>query len=313
MADVRIETVAGELAGQRIDNYLLRVLKGVPRSRVYRLLRRGEVRVNGGRVRPTRRLRAGDRVRIPPLRETGRGEPMAPSTPVRQRLEAAILYEDERMLVIDKPAGLAVHGGSGIAYGIVEALRVMRPEAGCIDLAHRLDRDTSGCLVLAKRRSTLRTLHGLFRDNAVDKHYTALLHGRWPASAQRVELALRAERGPGGERVMRAGANGLAARTDFRLLASYPACSLIEARLHTGRMHQIRAHAAAIGHPVALDHRYGDAEADQWLRGLGLRRLFLHAARLGFEAPHCGPVSFEAPLPGDLRAVLQRLDSAAAD
>lgn len=307
MASVRTETVPEELAGQRIDNYLLRALKGVPRTRIYRLLRRGEVRVNGGRVRPTRRLSAGDQVRIPPVREAAGAETMQPSGQVVGRLEAAILYEDDRLLVIDKPSGLAVHGGSGIAYGVVEALRVMRPRAKFLDLAHRLDRETSGCLVLAKRRSTLRELHALFREGQVDKRYLALVHGRFGAGTRRVEAPLRPEPGKGGERVMRVHADGLAARTDFRCLQSYESWSLVEAVLHTGRMHQIRAHAASIGHPVAMDRRYGSPAADREVRALGLRRLFLHAARLSFEAPGTGAMTIEAPMPDALGAVLRRL------
>lgn len=307
MAGVRTATVPEELAGQRIDNYLLRELKGVPKTRIYRLLRRGEVRVNGGRVRPTTRLNAGDQVRIPPVRETMSGDSPQPSRQVMQRLEAAIIHEDDRLLVIDKPSGLAVHGGSGIAYGIVEALRLMRPQAPFLDLAHRLDRETSGCLVLAKRRSTLRALHTQFRDGQVDKRYLALVQGQFETGQRRVEACLRPEAGKGGERVMRVHPDGLAARTDFRCLRSYDAWSLVEAVLHTGRMHQIRAHAAAIGHPVAMDRRYGSASADREIRPLGLRRLFLHAASLAFDAPHCGRIEVQAALPDDLAAVLDRL------
>ncbi len=307
MAGVRTETIPEELAGQRIDNYLLRVLKGVPKTRIYRLLRRGEVRVNGGRVRPTTRLSAGDRVRIPPVREATGGEAMKPSAQIMRRLEAAIIHEDERILVVDKPSGLAVHGGSGIAYGVVEALRLMRPQARFLDLAHRLDRETSGCLVLAKRRSSLRALHAEFREGRVDKRYLALVHGRFSDGIRRVEAPLRPESGKGGERLMRVHPEGLSARTDFRCLRSYGSWSLVEAILHTGRMHQIRAHAASIGHPVAMDRRYGSHAADREIRPLGLRRLFLHAASLGFEAPHGGRMEVAAPLPDELAGVLERL------
>ncbi|MEX0430561.1 RluA family pseudouridine synthase [Spiribacter insolitus] len=307
MAGVRTETVPEELAGQRIDNYLLRVLKGVPKTRIYRLLRRGEVRVNGGRARPATRLSAGDRVRIPPVREATGGEPMKPSAQIMRRLEAAIIHEDERILVVDKPSGLAVHGGSGIAYGVVEALRLMRPQARFLDLAHRLDRETSGCLVLAKRRSSLRALHAEFREGRVDKRYLALVHGRFSDGTRRVEAPLRPEAGKGGERLMRVHPEGVSARTDFRCLRSYGSWSLVEAILHTGRMHQIRAHAASIGHPVAMDHRYGSRVADQEIRPLGLRRLFLHASSLGFEAPHCGRIEVETPLPDELAKLLERL------
>jgi 23S rRNA pseudouridine955/2504/2580 synthase len=302
-----IHTIPAEGAGQRIDNFLLRHLKGVPRTRVYRLLRRGEVRVNGGRTRPTYRLRAGDRVRIPPVRQAGSDGVTKPSPQVIERLEAAILHEDDRLLILDKPSGMAVHGGSGLAYGIVEALRIMRPRVAFLDLAHRLDRDTSGCLVLAKRRSTLRALHEAFRENAVDKHYLALLQGVPTLAEQRVDAPLRAEAGKGGERVMRVHPQGQSARTDFHVLASYGSWSLVRARLHTGRTHQIRAHAASIGHPVAMDKRYGATGNDPRLRALGLKRLFLHAQTLGFELSSHGPVTVQAPLPGALQRVLDSL------
>lgn len=308
MPGATIHTVAAELAGQRIDNFLLRELKGVPRTRVYRLLRRGEVRVNGGRIRPTYRLAEGDRVRLPPVRQATAGEAMAPSSAVMARLESAIIHEDDRLLIIDKPSGMAVHGGSGIAYGVVEALRLMRPRAPFLDLAHRLDRDTSGCLVLAKRRSALRALHSEFRDNRVDKHYLALLRGPLSPPQQRIDAPLRAEAGKGGERVMRVHPAGQSARTDVALLESYDGWSLVRATLHTGRTHQIRAHAASIGHPVAMDARYGDDRADRGLRTLGLRRLFLHAEHLGFELPGHGRIDVTAPLPDDLQALLSRLE-----
>jgi 23S rRNA pseudouridine955/2504/2580 synthase len=302
---VRTETVPEALAGQRVDNFLLRHLKGVPRTRVYRLLRRGEVRVNGGRVKPTRRLAAGDRVRIPPVRSTDQ-RPTAPSASVAKHLEAAILHEDERLLIIDKPSGLAVHGGSGIAYGIVEALRTLRPQCRFLDLAHRLDRDTSGCLVLAKRRSTLRVIHEAFRDGGVEKRYTALLHGDPGSQRRRVTHPLGSTTGKGGERMIRVDPAGQRAETVFKRVAAYPDCALVQADLYTGRTHQIRVHAASIGHPVAMDDRYGNPTADRRLRSLGLRRLFLHATGLAFDTPE-GRVSVSAPLPDSLTAVLERL------
>lgn len=307
MTGPSIHTIPAEGAGQRIDNFLLRHLKGVPRTRVYRLLRRGEVRVNGGRIRPTYRLTAGDRVRIPPVRQAGSDGAGKPSRQVIERLEAAILHEDDRLLILDKPSGMAVHGGSGLAYGVVEALRIMRPRVEFLDLAHRLDRDTSGCLVLAKRRATLRALHEAFRENAVEKHYLALVRGVPTPTEQRVDAPLRAEAGKGGERVMRVHPQGQSARTDFHVLASYGSWSLVRARLHTGRTHQIRAHAASIGHPVAMDNRYGATDNDPRLRALGLRRLFLHAQTLGFELSSHGPVTVQASLPAALQRVLDNL------
>jgi len=304
---IRHIDIPAELAGQRIDNYLLRELKGVPRTRVYRLLRRGEVRVNGSRARPAYRLQAGDRLRLPPVR-TGEGSVSEPSGRVLARLRAAVLYEDERVLVIDKPSGLAVHGGSGLAYGVVEALRTLRPELPFLDLAHRLDRDTSGCLVLAKRRSSLRALHGLLRDDRVEKRYLALLRGDFGRRERVVAEPLARGQGPGGETVMRVAAEGKPSRTVLRPRSRHGGWTLVEAELHTGRMHQIRAHAAHIGHPVAMDPKYGDPEADRTLRGLGLKRLFLHAASLRFQLPDHPEVHAVSPLPESLQAVLDRLD-----
>lgn len=309
MSGVRNTIIPEELAGQRIDNYLLRELKGVPRTRVYRLLRRGEVRVNGGRVKPTHRLTRGDQVRIPPVRQAER-ETIAPSESVIARLEKAIVYEDARLLILDKPSGLAVHGGSGIAYGIIEALRHNRPKAAFLDLAHRIDRDTSGCLVIAKRRSTLRALHALFREGQVDKQYVALLHGDIGPATQKVNAPLAAVSAKGGERVMQVNPAGQAARTDFSALERAPSWTLVRADLHTGRMHQIRAHAQSIGHPVAMDSRYGDSEADRALRAIGLRRLFLHASHIGFSTEQTGPIAAQAPLPAMLESVLEQLRNA---
>ncbi len=306
MSGVRIETVSQDLSGQRIDNYLLRELKGVPRTRIYRLLRRGEVRVNGGRVRPTHRLEPGDKVRIPPVRQAAE-QAMAPSEQIMARLEDAIVFEDDRLLILNKPSGLAVHGGSGIAYGIVEALRIMRPKAAFLDLAHRLDRDTSGCLLIAKKRSMLRALHEAFRQGDVDKRYATLVHGAMKTAPGRVEAPLAAETGKGGERFMRVWAAGQAARTDFTIRQHFSRTTLLEARLHTGRMHQIRVHAAFLGHPVVMDQRYGDAEADRSLRGLGLKRLFLHAESITLELPDYGRIEGKAPMPATLHAILDRL------
>lgn len=307
MSGIRHIDIPAELAGQRIDNYLLRELKGVPRTRIYRLLRKGEVRVNGGRAKPTYRLQAGDRLRLPPVR-TGQGAVTAPSERVLERLRAAVLYEDERVLVVDKPSGLAVHGGSGLAYGVVEALRALRPELPFLDLAHRLDRDTSGCLVLAKRRSALRALHAGLREGAVEKRYLALLHGHWEQRTRVVAEPLARRTGPGGEAVMQVAADGRPSRTVFHQRGRHGDWTLVEAELHTGRMHQIRAHAAHIGHPVAMDPKYGDPEADRALRALGLKRLFLHAASLRFQLPDHAVIDVSAPLPPALQDVLSCLE-----
>lgn len=298
-----------DAAGQRIDNFLLARLKGVPRSLVYRLLRRGEVRVNKGRARPTQRLAAGDQVRLPPVRRPERDGPVAPSAQLRERLEAALLYEDERVLVIDKPAGLAVHGGSGISQGVIEALRAMRPGIE-LELVHRLDRDTSGCLLISKRRSALRQLHAQLRDGRVDKRYLALLCGRLPQPEIEVDAPLRTDRVRGGERVVRVDASaGKPSRTWFRIRKALGPLTLVEAQLDTGRTHQIRVHAAHLGAAVAGDPKYGDATDNERLRDLGLKRLFLHAASLSFRPREDGPtVEVTAPLPQALDRLLKRIE-----
>jgi 23S rRNA pseudouridine955/2504/2580 synthase len=304
--------VDGELAGQRIDNFLLARVKGVPRSHLYRVLRRGEVRVNKGRVRPSYRLQEGDLVRIPPLR-TGEEPPQAqPSRGELARLEQAILYEDERLIAIDKPAGLAVHGGSGLSHGVIEAMRRLRPDLTDLELVHRLDRETSGCLLLAKRRSALRSLHAALRASEVDKRYLALLVGRLPRREVAVDAPLRKNLLRGGERVVRVDpAEGKPARTVFRRLRQIGDLTLVEAQLLTGRTHQIRVHAAHLGTPIAGDEKYGDAAANRTLRAEGLKRLFLHAAAL--TVPREGkPLRIEAPLPAELAAVLASLDGTAA-
>ncbi len=307
MTGVTLQTVSQELAGQRIDNYLLRELKGVPRTRIYRLLRRGEVRVNGGRIKPTHRLAAGDQVRIPPVRRAERDD-VAPSEALTERLEQTILYEDDRLIILNKPSGAAVHGGSGIAHGVIEVLRTRRPNAAFLDLAHRIDRDTSGCLVVAKRRSTLRALHEAFREGQVEKQYLALVHGHPLAGTQTVNAPLGSVAGKGGERMMRVDPNGQSARTDFTRINQFADTSLLRADLFTGRMHQIRVHAAHLGHPVAMDRRYGDAVKDQALKAAGLRRLFLHAERIAFDIPHSGHIEITAPLSPSLTALLDQLN-----
>jgi len=309
--------VDAESAGQRIDNFLLRELKGVPRSHLYRVLRRGEVRVNKGRVKADYRLRAGDLVRIPPLRLP---EPRAPGRAPdlqRARIERSVLYEDDRLLVIDKPAGLAVHGGSGLSYGLIETLRQLRPGAE-LELVHRLDRDTSGCLLVSKRRSTLRNLHALIREGGVEKRYLALIVGELPRERVRVEAPLAKNVLKGGERLVQVDSEaGKAACTVFRrmrrLSAGSLAATLVEAELLTGRTHQIRVHAAHLGSPLAGDSKYGDFEANRRLKGHGLSRLFLHASVLGFHADYMNrPLRVLSPLPADLEQVLAALGNGGA-
>lgn len=308
---VRILAVDAEDAGQRIDNFLLRHLKGVPRSLIYRILRRGEVRVNKGRIKPEYRVQAGDQVRIPPVR-TGQPVP-GPGGGPGSRLEERILYEDARLLVVDKPAGMAVHGGSGLSFGVIEALRAARPEARFLELVHRLDRETSGCLLIAKRRSELRMLHELLRGGGVEKRYLALVRGRWSRGETLVEAPLLKNQLRSGERIVTVDAEGKAADSRFRPLEIHREASLVEVELGTGRTHQIRVHGAHIGHPLAGDEKYGDAEFNRRMRDLGLRRLFLHAHSLGFADPESGrEVHVSAPLPDELRVVLDRLAEAGA-
>jgi 23S rRNA pseudouridine955/2504/2580 synthase len=306
---VRHREIDTERAGQRLDNYLLGELKGVPRSHVYRLIRSGQVRVNSGRTSPSYRLQAGDRVRVPPVGTRPAGEAVA--APDRfDWLASRIIYEDARILVLDKPAGLAVHGGSSVSLGVIEALRLLRPDSKDLELAHRLDRGTSGCLLLAKRRSALRLLHELLREGQVDKRYLALVKGRWPESTSEIDAPLVTRR-VGGEARVKVDESGKEARSTFRVVDRLgKVATLLEVSIDTGRTHQIRVHAAHAGHPVAGDERYGDKDFDAYLKAFGLTRMFLHAHSLSFDWPDTGePFSVSTPLPEDLRAVLTALES----
>ena len=305
---VRHRDIDADRAGQRLDNYLLGELKGVPRSHVYRLIRSGQVRVNSGRTSPSYRLQAGDRVRVPPVGL----RPAVPPAATPDRLDwlgERILFEDARILVIDKPAGLAVHGGSGVSLGLIEALRLLRPETKDLELAHRLDRDTSGCLLLAKRRSALRMLHELLREGRVDKRYLTLVKGPWPEGTTEIDAPLVTRR-VGGEARVKVDESGKEARSAFRLVDRFgKTASLLEVAIDTGRTHQIRVHAAHAGHPVAGDERYGDKDFDEYLKSFGLTRMFLHAHSLSFEWPETGePFNASAPLPEDLKSVLTALE-----
>jgi 23S rRNA pseudouridine955/2504/2580 synthase len=303
-------TIAEAQAGQRIDNFLLARLKGVPKSRVYRILRKGEVRVNRRRVAPGYRLRSGDIVRVPPVRVAEKAAGSGLGAETGRALLASAIHDDGRLLVIAKPPGLAVHGGSGMSYGVIEALRAAEPDAPYLELVHRLDRETSGCLLIARRRSTLRRLHQLLRDGGMEKRYLAVVRGRWSAGALVQEDELVIGRGADGERHVEVGDNGKRAVTEFRPLTIGPRASLLEVIIHTGRTHQIRVQAAALGHPLAGDPRYGDPGFNREMRAFGLQRLFLHAAAIGYEDPATGePRSFSAPLPEDLRAVLGALEA----
>ncbi|MEW8029252.1 MAG: 23S rRNA pseudouridine(955/2504/2580) synthase RluC [Candidatus Thiodiazotropha sp.] len=305
---VRIVEVAPEYAGQRIDNFLMRRLKGVPKSYIYRILRKGEVRVNKGRVKAPYKIRAGDLVRIPPVRTDKTEAPHRLSERLRITLEHAVVYEDERLLVLNKPSGLAVHGGSGVSSGIIEALRLMRPDERQLELVHRLDRETSGCLLISKRRSSLRILHELMRENRVDKRYLALLAGSWRKGVQVVDMPLKKNTLQGGERVVRVDAEGKQAETRYKRLRRFKESTLVEVELVTGRTHQIRVHSAWLGSPVLGDTKYGEDDANKRMREIGLRRLFLHAHQVSFRWPGVTEdLNVQAPLPHDLTELLERL------
>ncbi len=301
---VRKVTVESEYAGQRIDNFLRRELPGVPKGRVYRLLRRGEVRVNGGRIKAEYKLKEGDEVRIPPVRLAPAGAP----PPERKSSDIAerVIYEDKRLLVIDKPSGVAVHGGSGISHGVIELLRHARPEIRDLSLVHRLDRETSGCLVLAKRRSALRELHQKFRDGQVEKNYLALVVGDWQHGEVVVDAPLEVRHRKGGERHVVVSESGKPAETRISLSRRYGDYSLVQCSPLTGRTHQIRVHAAAAGHPLAGDERYGDEEVNRRLKKRGLPRLFLHAQSITFQDESGNDLHFTAPLADDLERFLEK-------
>lgn len=293
-AQVQFVDVPEEHRGRRLDNFLARLLKGVPRSRLYRLVRRGEVRVNGKRCRPERRLERGDRVRIPPFARVDGRPPPAPGGRLAEALAGAVLLENERLLVIDKPAGVAVHGGSGVRLGLIEAMRQLRPEWARLELAHRLDRDTSGCLVLAKDMAFLKDLQRQLKDRSVEKRYLALVTGRWPESLRLVDAPLAKNRLSSGERVVRVEPSGKPARTRFRPLRRLSGTTLIEAMPLTGRTHQIRVHCLHAGHPIVGDGKYRLGRGGPAAGG----RLRLHAAAIGFaESPGGAVVEVEAPAP----------------
>ena len=303
-------TVDESVSGQRIDNFLATYLKGVPRTRIYRLLRRGEVRVNRGRVRQHYRLVPGDVVRVPPVRAAGARQRKTPSGARQRAVEQAILHEDDGLIVLNKPAGWAVHGGSGLDFGVIECLRAARPRARRLELVHRLDRDTSGCLLVAKRRGVLSALHEALREERVRKGYLALVRGSFGAR-RRCEAPLLREQRRTGERIVRVHTGGKRSVTDFLPVEAGEAASLVMARPRTGRTHQIRVHAASLHAPLAGDEKYGDRAFNRLMRSYGLGRLFLHAASVAVPAGD-GWAEFEAPLPPDLAAVLTSLGLGAA-
>ncbi len=308
----RIVRVSEDRAGQRLDNFLLGQLKGVPRSLVYKIVRSGQVRINGGRAKAERKLEAGDEVRIPPVRvESAQDDGRSPPKSMLAALEASIVFEDARLLAINKPSGVASHGGSGISFGVIETLRALRPRDG-LELVHRLDRDTSGLLVLAKKRSALSELQRLLREDhgsGIEKRYLALLAGRMPSGTMSVDAPLHVGLRQGGERHVQVNPAGKPSMSHFKLLERRGGQSYCEIRIDTGRTHQIRVHAQHIGHPVAGDDKYGDAVANKRLREqIGLKRLFLHASTLEFALDDGKtPYSLNAPLVPELLEVLDRL------
>lgn len=305
---VQMLEVAPELAGQRIDNFLRTQLRGVPKTLIYRILRKGEVRVNKGRVKPEYKLQAGDLVRVPPLRLAERDEPEPLAQGLLERLEAAIVYEDKALIVLNKPAGIAVHGGSGLSYGVIEALRQLRPDAKELELVHRLDRDTSGLLMIAKKRSMLRHLHQALRGDGVDKRYMALVRGRWETSKKQVNAPLLKNTLRSGERMVEVTEDGKEALTLFRVLRRFgDFATLVEARPVTGRTHQIRVHARYAGHSIAGDSKYGDEEFTREIRELGGKRLFLHAYALRVPLPDGGELALEAPVDEVWTRTLEKL------
>ena len=308
----RTVRIPDDRAGQRLDNFLLGQLKGAPRSLVYKLVRSGQVRINGGRAKAERKLEVGDEVRIPPVRiESPQDAGRLPPKSMLSALEAAIVFEDSRLLAINKPSGVASHGGSGISFGAIEAMRVLRPRDN-LELVHRLDRDTSGLLVFAKKRSALTELQRLLREDhgsGIEKRYLALLVGRMPDGVMSVDAPLHVGLRQGGERHVQVNAIGKPSISHFRALERRGGQSYCEIRIETGRTHQIRVHAQHIGHPVAGDDKYGDAAANKRLREqVGLKRLFLHASTLEFALDGGKtPYSLNAPLVPELVEVLDRL------
>jgi len=294
--------------GQRLDNFLGRILGDVPKTHIFRVIRKGEVRVNGKRAKPDTRLQASDIVRVPPVRTGESAPPRRASNALIESINAGIIHEDPRLLVIDKPAGIAVHGGSGVSFGVIEALRSARPDE-TLELVHRIDRETSGLLLVARKPAALRTLHALMREGKVEKKYLALVKGKWELGAKRIDVPLRTDIRVGGERTVKAHASGKEAVSLFRPVQFFgKRASLVEVALETGRTHQIRVHAAHANYPLAGDEKYGDTEFNEKMKAAGLTRMFLHAHQLSFVWPDTGvEFSISAPLPPDLATVLDAL------
>lgn len=306
---VQYISISEDFVEQRIDNFLITRLKGVPKTYIYKLLRKGEVRVNKKRIKQTYRLQAGDQVRLPPLEIEDKSAPAKPSQQFMNFLKTRILYEDKHFLIINKPSGIAVHGGSGVRLGLVETLRVMYPKLEHLELAHRLDRETSGCLILVKKRSALREVHELLRTGKVKKIYQTLTKGHWKSHLLRVEESLLKNQLSSGERVVRVHHEGKPSVTLFTPLKKYKYAEFMEVLLETGRTHQIRVHAQFRGHPIAGDEKYGDKEFNKQMHSIGLNRLFLHAYFIEFTLPSSGQhLQITAPIDEDLQACLKALE-----
>ncbi|HDR0968138.1 TPA: 23S rRNA pseudouridine(955/2504/2580) synthase RluC [Pasteurella multocida] len=306
---VKMLTISEDEAGQRIDNYLLAKLKGVPKSLIYRILRKGEVRVNKRRIKPEYKLQANDIVRVPPVRISEKEQaPISTKLNKVSQLEKQILFEDECLLVLNKPSGIAVHGGSGLSFGVIEALRTLRPDARFLELVHRLDRDTSGILLVAKKRSALRSLHEQLREKTVQKDYLALVRGQWQSHCKVVKAPLLKNELSSGERIVRVSEQGKPSETRFSIEERYEYATLVKASPVTGRTHQIRVHTQYAGHPIALDDKYGDKHFDEQMTQLGLTRLFLHAFSIRFEHPKTGEtLRINAPLDPEMKKILGAL------
>ncbi len=303
---VRFIEITDAEAGQRIDNFLLKILKGVPKSRIYRIIRKGEVRINKGRCDAKRKLVLGDRVRVPPVRVAEKEVVASAPAYLKASLQKDILFEDDVILVVNKPSGFAVHGGSGVNAGVIEALRELRPESRFLELVHRIDRDTSGCLIIAKKRSALRTLHAYFRGDGVKKSYLALLVGQWQQKKQLVDQPLLKNVSQGGERMVKVSSAGKPSQTLFKRVSLFDNATLVTASPLTGRTHQIRVHAAWLGHSIVGDERYTENAVNKEFRRQGYKRLFLHAEKLQFAHPVSGEIlNLHAPLPADLQILLE--------
>lgn len=309
---VSFVTITEDHLGQRIDNFLITHLKGVPKSAIYKILRKGEVRVNKKRIKPVYKLQLDDIVRIPPIKVAEREEFVPTKLDKIAQLEEAILFEDKYLIVINKPSGMAVHGGSGLSYGLIEALRALRPDERSLELVHRLDRDTSGCLLIAKRRSVLTSLHEQLREKTMEKNYWALVDGQWDSKTKNVTEGLRKNTLQSGERIVRVDNNeGKPSHTRFKVLERFDDCSLVLASPVTGRTHQIRVHTQCEGHPIAGDDKYGDQAFDAAMRKVGLNRLFLHAHDLRFYHPkNETTMRVEAPLDKVLTNCIKTLRAA---